>query len=315
MNAVGRTTMTFQTSHSAVGDRDHVVQFYDREGDLIRAVGAYLAEAVRARETVIVIATEPHCLAFQAELIDACVDVGRAATHGTLLWLDAEETLATFMRDGEVDPEAFRARLGPLVREAQRTGRPVRAYGEMVNLLWDAGDVVGAIELEKLWNELGEELHFSLWCGYHARGLAGDEHADALHQVCHLHTAVVEHATARFRAGPDAAFAARRFVTAVLGCRPFGDGAPAADAQLIVSELASNAVLHAGSPFTVSIRDEGPMLRISVQDSSARPPVMRDAEPTALSGRGLFLVDAVASNWGVDPEPDGKTVWAELPLR
>ena len=194
--------MTLRTRQNPVGDRDHVVQFYDREGDLIRAVGAYLGEAVRARESAIVIATEAHRLAFQADLIDTGIDVARAVTEGSLLWLDAADTLSMFMRDGQVDPVAFRASLGPVVREAQRGERRVRAYGEMVNLLWDAGDVVGAIELEKLWNELGEELHFSLWCGYHARGLAGQEHGDALHQVCHLHTAVVEHATARFRAGP-----------------------------------------------------------------------------------------------------------------
>lgn len=306
--------MTFETRQSQVGDGEHVVQFYDRDDDLVRAVGAYLAEAIRAGEAAIVIATEAHSLAFQAELLDAGVDIAHAVADGALLWLDAERTLATFMDDGQVDPAAFRTKLGDVVRGAERDGRPVRAYGEMVALLWDAGDVLGAIEVEKLWNELGTDLHFSLWCGYQARGLAGDEHAHALHEVCHLHTAVVEHATARFRAGPDAPFAARRFVTAVLGCRPFGEHAPAADAQLVVSELASNAVVHAGSPFSVSVRCDGPVVRISVQDRSPRAPLMRDAGPTARSGRGLHLVDAVTSNWGVELEADGKTVWAELPL-
>lgn len=306
--------MTIQTRQSPVGDREHVVQFYDRDGDLVRAVGAYLAEAVRAGESAIVIATEAHRLAFQAELLDAGVDIARATTRGALLWLDAAQTLATFVHDGEVDREAFRATIGQVVRGAQRDARPVRAYGEMVALLWDAGDVLGAIEVEKLWNELGCDLHFSLWCGYHARGLAGEEHAEALHQVCHLHTAVVEHATARFRAGADAPFAARRFVTGVLGCPPFGEGAPAADAQLVVSELASNAVLHAGSPFSVSVRFEPGCVRIEVQDWNPRLPVMREPGTAARSGRGLRLVDAVASDWGVEPGPDGKTVWAELPL-
>ena len=309
---VGGTNMTLQTRQSPLGDHEHVVQFYDRDGDLIRAVGAYLAEAIRAGDATIVIATEKHRLAFQAELVDAGIDVARGATEGALVWLDAAETLATFVRDGQADPVAFRTNVGEVVRGALRHARSVRAYGEMVGLLWDAGDVLGAIEVEKLWNELGRELNFSLWCGYQARGLAGDEHAHALHEVCHLHTAVVEHATARFRAGPHAPFAARRFVTAVLECGPGDEPVPAADAQLIVSELASNAVLHAGSPFSVSVRWEGPVIRISVQDSSPHPPMMRDASTGARSGRGLRLVDAVASNWGVEQEADGKTVWAEL---
>jgi len=307
--------MKAQTRESPVGDREHVVQFYDSEGDLAHAVGTYLGQAVRAGEAAIVIATEGHRLAFQSELLAAGIDVAQAVSDGTLRWLDAEQTLSTFRQDGQVDPVAFRTKLTELVKDAQADARPVRAYGEMVALLWDAGDVLGAIEVEKLWNELGQELRFSLWCGYQARGLAGEDHADALHEVCHLHTAVVEHATAQFRAGPDAPFAARRFVAAVLECHPSAERAPVSDAQLVVSELAGNAVLHACSPFSVSVQTDESAIRISVHDWSVRPPLMRDATPAARSGRGLRLVDALASKWGVELEPDGKTVWAELPLR
>jgi anti-sigma regulatory factor (Ser/Thr protein kinase) len=86
------------------------------------------------------------------------------------------------------------------------------------------------------------------------------------------------------------------------------------DAKLLVSELATNAVIHAGAPFAVSVRADGSTVRISIRDWSTMRPRLRDAGPAALSGRGLRLVDALADGWGVDADPDGKTVWAELPL-
>ncbi|MGH2881456.1 MAG: MEDS domain-containing protein [Solirubrobacteraceae bacterium] len=306
--------MAVQPRENTVGDGEHVVQFYDDDADLIRAAGAYLVQAMSAGEAVILIATEAHRLAFEAELIGAGIDIDRAARDGAFVSLDAAEIMETFIRHGQIDSAAFRAVIGDIVRWAQDGRRPVRAYGEMVALLWEAGDVLGAIELEKLWNELGRELRFALWCAYHTRSMAGEKHADALHEVCHLHTAVVEDATARFRAGPDAPFAARRFVAGVLAGRRQTDPAAAQDVQLVVSELATNAVIHAGTPFSVSVCFDGSTIRISVHDWSSTAPVVRDAAPSALSGRGLRLVDAVTRDWGVESASDGKTVWAELPL-
>jgi hypothetical protein len=109
--------------------------------------------------------------------------------------------------------------------------------------------------------------------------VGGGEHAEALHQVCHLHTAVVDSATARFRAGPDASFAARRFVASLRGCRRYDDRAPRDDAQLVVSEPATNAVVHAGSPFSVSVRYDGSAVRIAVHDWNPTLPGCATADP------------------------------------
>ena len=87
--------------------------------------------------------------------------------------------------------DAFFEVIGGVIRDAVGTGRPVRAYGEMVALLWEAGDVLAAIDLETLWNELASELPFALYCAYHSESVAANEHADALHDVCRLHSAVI----------------------------------------------------------------------------------------------------------------------------
>jgi anti-sigma regulatory factor (Ser/Thr protein kinase) len=298
-----------------VGGGEHVVQFYDDDGDLARAVGDYLSRGVIDGEVAVVIATEAHRREFEAVMAASGIDLDRTRHAGSVVWCDARATLDRFVRGGEVDADAFRSVVGELLRELVGTGSPVRAYGEMVALLWDDGDVLAAIELEKLWNALARELHFSLWCSYHTQSVAGDEHADALHEVCQLHSAVVDDARARFRANPDAPFAARRFVGGLLACRPFVDRVSPDDVQLVVSELATNAVIHAGTPFSVSVSSDGSVIRIAVSDWSAVRPVMREGSPGSVAGRGLRLVAAVADDWGVDPSPDGKTVWAELFLR
>jgi anti-sigma regulatory factor (Ser/Thr protein kinase) len=291
-----------------------VVQFYDHDSDLARAVGAYLSRSVLTGNVAIVIATEDHRRAFEAEMTKAGVDTAQAQRAGSVYWLDASKLLSRFVSDGEVDPGGFRDLVGPVMRRAAGTGREVRAYGEMVALLWDEGHVLAAIELEKLWNGLAAELSFSLFCAYHVQSVAGEEHAGALHEVCRLHTAVVDDAKVRFPAGPDAPFAARQFVTGLLGRRPYGDRVAADDARLVVSELATNAVIHAGTPFSVAVRCDGSAVRLSVHDRSSLQPVMRDGNPLAASGRGLRLVAMISQSWGVEYRPDGKTVWAELPL-
>jgi anti-sigma regulatory factor (Ser/Thr protein kinase) len=84
------------------------------------------------------------------------------------------------------------------------------------------------------------------------------------------------------------------------------------DAKLVVSELATNAVVHAGSPFSVAIRPEGSSVRLSVSDGTrARASVSRD-DRVGISGRELRLIDMLAVEWVVDVAQEGKTVWAEL---
>jgi anti-sigma regulatory factor (Ser/Thr protein kinase) len=81
--------------------------------------------------------------------------------------------------------------------------------------------------------------------------------------------------------------------------------------ELVVSELAANAVLHARTPFEVSIA-LGSRVRVEVRDASPQPPVMQPFAIDAPSGRGLRLVDACADDWGCQVLADGKVVWAEL---
>ena len=82
--------------------------------------------------------------------------------------LDADETLARFMVGSEPDPVRFHATVDQLITRAckDRLPCPVRAYGEMVDVLWKRANTEGAIRLEMLWNRVATQAQFSLLCGY-----------------------------------------------------------------------------------------------------------------------------------------------------
>ena len=83
--------------------------------------------------------------------------------------------------------------------------------------------------------------------------------------------------------------------------------------ELLTSELVTNAVVHAASPAIVRVVVEGARLRVEVDDASIEPAVVvRSSDLEQGSGRGLLLVEELATRWGSDIRPDGKTVWFEL---
>lgn len=95
------------------------------------------------------------------------------------------------------------------------------------------------------------------------------------------------------------------------------DNEDAQDALLVVSELASNAVLHGNADAHFSVRLDlfGDTFCIAVRDSANEPPLKRCVEDDEPNGRGLFLVSALAREWGWRTEVIGKTVWAELRMK
>ena len=85
------------------------------------------------------------------------------------------------------------------------------------------------------------------------------------------------------------------------------------DVQLVVSELATNALLHAGTPFTVTLRGDGESVLLVVQDGSSSAPVHATVSELETRGRGLTLVDALSRDWGVNPgDGSAKSVWASF---
>ena len=170
--------------------RDHVVLFYRDEQELSEQVTRYLLPAIQGGGVAIVVATPDHRRSFERHLADADVDVAEACARGAYLALDASETMRGFMVADRPDPAGFWQAISPMLRQAAKAKRPVRVFGEMVSLLWDAGLIDAAIEVEAMWNELGAQYPFSLLCAYPAQPVACAHQLDALTEVCRAHTQV-----------------------------------------------------------------------------------------------------------------------------
>jgi anti-sigma regulatory factor (Ser/Thr protein kinase) len=106
---------------------------------------------------------------------------------------------------------------------------------------------------------------------------------------------------------------ARRFVEQE--CSGFGMPPPGCEqVVLLASELVTNAILHGRSEVRIDVSCVDFRVRVTVHDENSRHPVMVSQDPDALDGRGLALVAALCSDWGVDEEATGKAVWFELPV-
>jgi hypothetical protein len=148
--------------------RLHAVRFYEDRESLARIVGDFLGKGLIAGLPAIVIATPEHRDAITRVLRARSLDVVTLEGAGDLIIVDAEETLARFMVRGMPDEQRFKAAVIPLIERACRGRKDcvVRAYGEMVDVLWTSGQTAAAIRLETLWNQLAHTHSFGLLCGY-----------------------------------------------------------------------------------------------------------------------------------------------------
>jgi len=168
----------------------HAVRFYENEKSLCRIVAGFLGEGLASGQPALVVATPEHRRGIIDELRARHFDVVRMHAAGDLVMVDARKLMSGFIVDGVPDARLF-AEGATRVLERTARGREaltIRAYGEMVDLLWKDGYDVAAIQLEMLWNKLARTHDFSLLCGY----AMGNFYKDAcVATICAEHTHVV----------------------------------------------------------------------------------------------------------------------------
>ena len=169
----------------------HAVQFYEQEDFLADRVADFLAAGIRAGEPCVVIATPEH----NALFADRLQSVG--ANVANVRFLDARATLETFLHRGMPDARRFSNIIGGVLREVGGSAGGVRAYGEMVDLLWRDGEPDAAIRLEELWNDLADQHTFSLLCAYPLANFYKEADSAQFERVCGTHNIVraTEHTT------------------------------------------------------------------------------------------------------------------------
>ena len=176
---------------SSIHSRHHAVQFYENDSSLFATVAGFLSQGLVEGHPAILIATAEHTAAILEHLNGRMIDVEKARALGELSVLDAHRTLAMFMVDGKPDHALFEGSIGRIIGdllEGRSARTLVRAYGEMVDVLWKDGREDAAIQLELLWNGLAGRYGFALLCGYAMGNFF--KQTDRYEEVCRQHTHV-----------------------------------------------------------------------------------------------------------------------------
>ncbi len=186
-----------QVVWNELGPRDHFCQFYDQDETLLDTVEGFLGPGMECGDSAIIIATTPHLVALEQRFRDRGIDIDQAMACDQYMALDAAETLAKFMNKGWPDQGTFLEVVHEIIARASAGNRRVRAFGEMVSLLWESGNKTATIRLEKLWNDLGRAEKFSLFCAYPATAFSAVGCQGSLNDIHAAHSRVIS-ATGEF---------------------------------------------------------------------------------------------------------------------
>jgi hypothetical protein len=188
--------------------RDHIVQLYQDQDFLNRAVCRFAGAAIANGEGIILVPTLAHWDAFRPRLEAEGVDVEAARERGQLTVVDADELLPRFMRAGMPDSPVFLGLAADVISRARAGGRyqTVRWWGEMVDVLWERGDVAASMNLEDLFDQLAREHDIAILCSFLMDNFDGEVHTHMLPRLGtnHSHLIPVEDYARLERAVADA---------------------------------------------------------------------------------------------------------------
>ena len=171
---------------------EHIVQLFDSSQSLASAVARFAVDGLADNQTVLIVARPEHWSATATRIVALGADAEKAMADRQLIVLDAAATMNRFMAGSAPDAVLFDRVIGELVRDLLRRGRPLRIYGEMVDLLAHDHDFAGAHQLEELWNALGRQHPYTLFCGYSSIHFGAHQSTSALELICRCHTQVRE---------------------------------------------------------------------------------------------------------------------------
>ena len=175
--------------------RQHAIQFYQEDEALLDALSRFIGTPLGAGDAAIVIATEAHLQGLAQRLNARGISVTKAARDGRYIALDAVETVSDILVDGQPHKARFTDLVGGLlarIKPVLECEKPaVTIFGEMVAVLWAAGNVEGALKLEQLWNDIAKTHSFTLRCAYPMSGFHREETSEPFLKICAEHSTII----------------------------------------------------------------------------------------------------------------------------
>lgn len=178
---------------SEVAVTEHVLQIYETEEVFLDTLIAFVGSAINTGDCAVVLATEAHLNALNHGLGLHGIKVPDLIVEGRYIPLVASVALSKFMVNGMPDERLFFKMVNMLLLRGVREGYKVRAFGELVALLWADGNKAAAVALEKMWCNIWRENNFSLLCAYPAAGFidVNPDESLAISEICRCHTKLI----------------------------------------------------------------------------------------------------------------------------
>ena len=172
---------------------DHIVQLYQDEDFLSRAVCRFAGGALANGEGIILVPTLSHWNAIRPRLEAEGVDVKAARERGQLTVVDADECLPRFMRNSMPDSTVFLGLAADVIGQARAGVRypKVRWWGEMVNVLWERGDVAASMNLEDQFDQLAKKHDIAIFCSFLMDNFNGEVHTHMLPRLGTNHSHLI----------------------------------------------------------------------------------------------------------------------------
>jgi hypothetical protein len=166
----------------------HLVYPHTNDAHLAEAVGLFASTGLREGEGVILIMTASHSKLIRQRLEREGFDLQKLESSGQLVCDSAEQLIPTFLLDGIVDEHRFKTTFGAMIEKTKSFSgqrRPVRVFGEMVDLLWQSNPRITQ-RIEELWNDVIEAHSVPLLCAYSLAGIKPGAFPQPL-LTCHSH--------------------------------------------------------------------------------------------------------------------------------
>jgi hypothetical protein len=184
-------TSNIQVFWGEIAPCDHLVQVYENEKIFLDTLEGFTGTGFLAKDSVVIIATSTHLDALNARLRSQGFDLSALIESDQYIPINAEDLLSIFLVDDWIDENIFNGFITDLVSRAKKRNGKVRAFGEMVAILWEKGYCGATVQLENLWNQLHGKDQFTLFCAYPKIGFTQSAN-DSMDIICKQHAKVID---------------------------------------------------------------------------------------------------------------------------
>lgn len=185
------TNANIQVFWGEVAPSDHLVQIYENESHFMNTLEGFAGSGILSGDSVIIIAKQFHLDQLNERLLKHNFNIESLIENSLYIPLEANEVLSKFMINGWPDEKMFNNVISEILDRARENGRKLRAFGEMVAILWEQGNNRATVRLENLWHNLHALDRFSLYCAYPKSGFTR-QYDDSISEICRAHSKIID---------------------------------------------------------------------------------------------------------------------------